>query len=97
MPLYIQSLEIIEKVYGSEHLKIAEICTDLADVYRKLANYDNALSYAMRASNIGELYLGKEHPDVAEGYNSLGLIYKAKGQLNEAEEIIRRAIDIIER
>jgi tetratricopeptide (TPR) repeat protein len=41
-PLYLQALDIVEKIYGPDHIKIALICTDLADVERKLGKSSTA-------------------------------------------------------
>jgi hypothetical protein len=41
-PLYLDALKIVEEVYGEEHVLVAEISNNLADVYRKIALVDQA-------------------------------------------------------
>jgi len=78
-------------------LQVAEICRYLADVYRKLAAYDDAMALYNRALEINRNQLGPDHPEVAETLNAVGLIYKIRGNFTEAVEVIQKAIHIIEK
>jgi tetratricopeptide (TPR) repeat protein len=49
----------------------------------------------LRAARINEKNLGSQHPELAENFNALGLVFKIRGKMAEAEEYVRKAIAII--
>ncbi|HSE43270.1 MAG TPA: tetratricopeptide repeat protein, partial [Acidobacteriota bacterium] len=60
-PLYLQALEIREKLFGVEHPAVAEICSDLADFYSITENQSRTESFASRAVTIREMTLDPNH------------------------------------
>jgi CHAT domain-containing protein/Tfp pilus assembly protein PilF len=61
------------------------------------AKYDEALPIIERALEIRERVLGPDHPDLAACLNSLGILYKNKGDLVKAEALYQRALAIREK
>jgi tetratricopeptide (TPR) repeat protein len=57
-------------------------------------NYDNALDYFQRSLRIKLETLGGEHPDVADSYNSLGVVWDEKGEYDKALEHYEMSIKI---
>ena len=69
---YQRSLEILRKVFGDKHPKVAISLYNLADVYRKRASFDQALELYSKSRDILTEALGNDHLEVAEVLNCLG-------------------------
>ena len=59
--------------------------------------YDKALEYHNRALAIREKVFGTEHPDVAQSYNNIGLIYDSQGNYEKSLEYYNKALEIYEK
>ena len=64
--------------------KWCEIANNLADVYRKKANYVEARELYEKCIAKIELSLGTRHPLLAEVCNALGMLAKKEGKYDEA-------------
>jgi tetratricopeptide (TPR) repeat protein len=53
------------------------------------------LGFQEKAVKIREAVLDKNHPDFAQSYNNLSLIYKAQGQLESACQYGEKAVAIL--
>jgi tetratricopeptide (TPR) repeat protein len=73
------------------------VVTELADLYRVQARYDEAEPLYRRAIALAEARHGSEHPALARTLNGLALLYRAQGQYEQAEPLCRRALAIAER
>ena len=78
-----------------DHVKVAMIANNLADVLAMRAKYDDATLLYQRAMKINVDKLGPEHPEVSENLNSLGLIAKKRGHYDDALRYYLKAVDII--
>lgn len=81
----------------TETEQVEEEITDLlqtADTFLERGKYDEAIPLTRQALEKGELVLGKNHPLVAYGLNSLARLYRAKGEYQKAEPLYLRAIEI---
>jgi tetratricopeptide (TPR) repeat protein len=56
---------------------------------------ERALEFQLKAVEIREQVLDKNHPDLATSYNNLSLIYKDKGQLERARPYAQKAVNIL--
>lgn len=88
--LLLKAQIIKEKLLGSEHLEIAEIDSELADVYARQGKYEEAEELYKKSLLIRNRVLGGEHPDTGVCYNNLASVYKSRGEYKKAEELYKR-------
>ena len=82
---------------GADHPVLAAALSDLAEVYRAQAKYDEAVPLYQRAIEIAEKSRGPHDASLARPLNSLALVYRAQGMYDEAEPLCRRALGILEK
>ena len=59
-------------------------------------HYEEALSFAKKALQLGEEELGLDDPAMATLLNNLAVLYKAQGRYAEAEPLYQRSLAIDE-
>jgi len=77
-------------------LSLAILLRCSSSVYGAQGKHAEAEAYLKRALAIQETKLGKEHPDVANTLNDLGVLYREQGKYAEAEPHLKRALAIYE-
>lgn len=92
-----QVLTTAEKLYGPDHLNTAASMFNLAEIYRKLGNYNNSESYYYGTLKTRERILGKEHSRVAACYYGLAEIMTARGEYRLAEKYAGQALTILQK
>ena len=92
-----KSLSIREKWLGKEHLELAAPLTNIALIYKDLADFEAAEKSHLRALAIREKALGPDHTSVSTSLNNLALLYKEMGNLDKTEQLQRRALAIFEK
>uniref|UniRef100_A0A6B2KWH3 Uncharacterized protein n=1 Tax=Arcella intermedia TaxID=1963864 RepID=A0A6B2KWH3_9EUKA len=105
--VYNEAIAILEKTFHTEektedgvphtHHKIGIYLVNLADAYRKQAQYMQAEETYKKAIAILEQTLGPDHFEVADALNSRAMVLKKKTFYDEAEPLYLRALDIIEK
>ena len=75
---------------------LATLANNLSSIYKDLGQLDRALEFQLKAVEIREQVLDKNHPDIAQSYNNLSMIYRDLGQLERALEIQLKALEIRE-
>jgi len=96
LKLNLQTLEIIEKVFGKEHPEYTLSLNYIAVDYRFLCDYINAIKYSFLAVEISEKLHGKEHPTYSTYLNNLAANYLELGDYNKALEYNLLALKIRE-
>jgi tetratricopeptide (TPR) repeat protein len=86
------SLRLARAHSGQDSLAVARALEQLAEADWCLADYDPAEKAARESLAIRQRLLGKEHADIANSLNTLGLVFRSKGLLTEAEGIFRDAL-----
>ncbi len=94
-PLYIEGINIKEKVLGKEHPSYATSLNNLALLYKSLGLYAKAEPLYIEAKNIREIVLGKEHPSYASSLNNLAVLYYDQGLYAKAEPLFMEANSIL--
>jgi tetratricopeptide (TPR) repeat protein len=92
-----KSLDIKEKVLGTEHPDTATAYNNIAGIYKSKGDYDTALDYYKKSLDIKEKVLGTEHPSTATAYNNIGQIYSSKGDYDTALYYYKKAVAIWEK
>ncbi|CAM9793335.1 unnamed protein product, partial [Ectocarpus fasciculatus] len=96
-PLYLRSLAIYEKMYGSDHPAVAASLSNLAGSLRTQGKYAEAESLYERSQAIKEKALGPEHADVATIINNRAGLLRAQGKYEEAQPLYIRSLAIDEK
>jgi serine/threonine-protein kinase len=90
---YVERLALLERRFGPDHIRLAEVHSDLSRVYRRLGRLDDAAREAEAALAIDAAVLPKEHWKRANHLNALMMVQLAKrdyaGALSSAEETLR--------
>ena len=68
-----------------------------ASKYYQEGNYPKALEFYIKALNIEEKVLGKDHPYTATAYGNIGAIYDKMGNYPKALEFCTKALNILEK
>lgn len=94
-----KSIDISVKALGDDSIHIADIYNNMAELYARKGDLDNALSFHEQSLVISSYRLGAEDPKVAKSFYNIGNILANKGELDKALEHhndalrIRRAFD----
>ncbi len=97
-PILQRAIAIGEKKFGPlNHLTLAGILSNLAELYTAQGKYADAEVLYQRAFAIGEKILGPEHPVLIGMLNGLANVYSAQCQFAEAEALYQRTIAIGEK
>ncbi len=75
--LLLRAREIREKILGPEHLELAEIDSELAEVYESRGKYQVALEYFGKAYKAFLFSFGIEHPSTKAIYENMQRTYFA--------------------
>lgn len=89
-----QALTLQIRLFGEEHLDVAEGLNCLASVYEMLWKDPEPLF--LRALDIRTRLLGTQHYEVGATLNNLALFYQKIGRYADAEPLYLRAVDILE-
>jgi tetratricopeptide (TPR) repeat protein/transcriptional regulator with XRE-family HTH domain len=95
-PLLRQALSLLKKLFGPEHLSIAQHLNDLALLYNYTGQWTQAEDLFRQSLTIREKIGGSDHPDMAESLQNLVYLYCEQGRYAEAEPLFRRSVQIYE-
>ena len=77
-------------------VELATILLNMGAAYRNNGEYDRALKYEFEAKDMLEKVLSANHPDIANAYNEIGVIYFAQKLYDDAEQCFEKALHIYE-
>ena len=92
--LYLQVLELCQRLLGDNHPFVAASFNNLALLYRFQGRYEEAESIQLQALALDKQLLGDNHPDVATSLNNLALLYRFQGRYEEAESLHLQALEL---
>jgi CHAT domain-containing protein len=92
-----RSLALREKLFGTEHARVAMCLRDLADVHRAQGDYSKAEALYLRALKIFEKVYGPDYPDLVSALQGLAVVSAANGNITKTVSYQARANDITER
>ena len=95
-PLFLQALQLRERVLSPDHPDVASLLNSLALLFREQGKYAQAEPLFLQALQLRERVLGPEHPEVASSLNSLAALYWSLGRYEQAEQLLQRALYIWE-
>jgi len=91
-PLYLQTLNIRKKLFGSEHPDVAQSVNNLAVLYHAQGNYPAAAELFLEALELWKICFGEEDFEVATTLNNLAEIYGEQGQYLKSEQVHLEAL-----
>ena len=92
----VQSLELALAALGPGDIRVAMLMDDLGTIYLARQNYVQAEHTWQSSLTIYEQVLGKMHPAIAPRLNDLAGLAMYDGRFDETEELLKRAIDILD-
>src|SRR5262249_19042579 len=95
-PIPTDAMSIFKPLVFDELFAAANTLHNLAELYRVLGRFAEAVPLYRRDLAITEKSLGPTHHSVGATLNSLGVLYRALGRYTEAEELCKRSIVIYE-
>ena len=87
-----ESMQVFERLYGSEHPYTLSAIASYADTIHGLGKYQDAALLQRQVLKSREKVLGIRHRATLESLSKLGFNLKTLGQYREAEEIHRREL-----
>jgi CHAT domain-containing protein/tetratricopeptide (TPR) repeat protein len=91
VPIFLQSMEILEKTKGVNDLAYATIMNNLGIVYKNMGHPEKAEPLMLRAKEIRKKAGGEESNDYANSLNNLAVLYSGLGQHERAENYYSKA------
>jgi len=91
-----RALELMEKLHGTDHPKVAVLYNNLGGVQAGLGKLQESLATQEKALGIRQTVLGPDHPDVATSYSNLGRLLADLGRYDEALERFQAALGIMD-
>jgi len=92
--LHEKALQIIQKVYGEQHLEIATYLNNLGLAWADLGDDRKAIQYHEQALAIWKKTYGEQHPNVARSLDQLGASWKVLGDARKAIQYHEQALAI---
>jgi len=97
LPLAEEAMSIRQKILGPDCLPSAQERHVLSQIHWEFGDHAIAKQLAQEALAIRERELPADHPDIGAILSWLGNIYDVTGNNREAERVLLRAMDILER
>ena len=89
-----EALRFAEYRFGKASQQYAEVLSWGCLFAKQVSEYQQATNFGIESLSILEKILGKEHPDVANALNQLGLVYHVSDNHSQAEDLYLRAASI---
>ena len=96
-PLFVQALELRQRLLGENHPHVATSLNNLAGLYCFQGRYEQAEPLYEQALELHKRLLGEDHPDVAQSLNNLAGLYESQGRYTEAESLYLQALELDKR
>ena len=82
----------LKRLFGEEHIDVAQICYRLAILYYNQGNFEEATTYSLQALQLRKKLLGEEHTEIARSLNSLAMLHYSQENFVEAETFFLQAL-----
>ncbi len=90
--MLLHARKIKEKLLGPEHLEMAELDYELAEVYDSQGSSQEAINYYLKAYKICKSKLGQNHPNTQISYKNLEMIYKENYPKEDFKQFLEEAM-----
>jgi tetratricopeptide (TPR) repeat protein len=93
-PLLVQTRSLYERTLGPDDPRLATTLANLATIYRRRGQPEDALRLYRRALDIHKRAGGMLNPEVATLFDNVATLYKEQNDLTTAESFYKRALSI---
>ena len=84
----------MKKIFDEDQADVATVYNNLASLYNRLGEYNQAKELHGKALMIYKKILGEDHARVATSYNNVTLVYNSLEESNQAKELQVKALTI---
>ena len=91
---YFKSLNINDKIFGSDSHQSSETLNNIGDVYHSKGEYDKSLEYHFKSLNIRDKTFGINSHQSSDILNNIGRVYHSKGEYNKSLEYFFNSLNI---
>jgi tetratricopeptide (TPR) repeat protein len=84
----------MQKIFSPTHHDLAASYNNIGNVYSKMGDYSEALSYNQKALEIYQKTLPQNHPSLATSYNNIGLMYDTMSDYSKALSSFEKSFEI---
>ena len=84
--------EIKAKIYGDNHVELANVYNNMGMVYYYLHNYKESLLHYELALPLFKRLFGEKHANIANCYNNMGMTYMAMNDTAMASNYLNKAL-----
>src|SRR5262249_34850723 len=95
-PLFLQALNVYERVLGPNHPDTARHFVQVAVAYRNASRYDEAAKLLDRAIEASQIAYGPRSCELAQALTLQAWVYALKGRFDEGEQLHRQATAMFE-
>ncbi|MEM7307956.1 MAG: protein kinase [Planctomycetota bacterium] len=94
--LYLEAIELAREHCGSDCVKLSETLSYLSDIEQVQGYLADGIRHAREALELDVAFYGEEHILVVSDLGNLGEMLSESGQLEQAEEMLGRAVQLSE-
>ena len=97
MRLNEQTVDVVERVFGPEHVVTLGCRSNLANTYDIVGRSDDAARLNEQTLDVRQRLLGPENPDTLSSRNNLAISYRSVGRIRDAVKLWEQTLEIRER
>ena len=86
--------EMKAKIYGDNHVELANVYNNMGMVYYYLHNYKESLLHYELALPLFKKLFGEKHANIANCYNNMGITYMAMNDTAMASNYLTKALEM---
>ncbi|KAH3766484.1 telomerase protein component 1 [Pelomyxa schiedti] len=94
LPLYQEALKIVKKLYGNQHVEVANLVLNIGQVYYAMGKLEEAEALYNESLELRVKLQGYLHEKTAIAYTNLADIHKKRLELAKAIDLYNQALDI---
>ena len=88
-------MDIRIQIYGRNHPDVAQSLNNLAVLFIKQGNYEEAEPLHQEALEIKKFFFGDIHPAIAATLNNMAILYVKQGLIKKAIPLIETSLSIL--
>lgn len=92
---YKNTIEMVERLFGVEHMLYGEVLNDMAMVYSAMNQHPRAMAYAQKSLEQKSMYAANAFEEKAKSFINIGLILEHMGDPYQGILWIEQGIDLL--
>ncbi|KAH3745076.1 kinesin light chain [Pelomyxa schiedti] len=94
LPLYKEALAILKKLYGDQHVDIADVTSNMGQVYYDMGKLEEAVQLYEQTIEMRKRLQGEAHPKTAIAFTNLANVFKRREDFPRAVSLFKQALAI---